>query len=66
MKMRLSMAAVFILACTLGGCYIYTDDPPQPVIIIPSGDTRVITREKAPQPPPAPSGAPAGAIGPPR
>ncbi len=66
MKKRISMVAVVIFACTLGGCYIYTDDPPQPVIIIPSGNTRVITRDRTPQPPPAPVGAPAGAIGPPR
>lgn len=52
-----------------GGCYFYsTENPPPPVVIFP-GDANVVVQPKGKVPSetrPAPSGPPAGEVGPPQ
>ncbi len=63
---------VLLLLCTayfliLNGCYIYTDEPlPHPVIIVPANSGGGVPAPAPPQDHPAPSGPPAGAVGPPQ
>ncbi len=63
---------ILLLLCTayfltLHGCYIYTDEPlPPPVIIIPATSDEGLPASAPPQDRPAPSAPPAGAVGPPQ
>ncbi len=65
MKTILFLLSGLIVCGFLGGCYVYTTNPiPSPIIVVPA--RVVVPTQGQPLPPPAPSGPPAGAIGPPR
>jgi hypothetical protein len=66
------LVAGLLAIASLGGCYIYTTEPPpQPVIIVPAQGTPAPAPQPQQQPaesdvPKAPVGAPAGEVGPPQ
>jgi hypothetical protein len=52
------------LAATLSGCYVYSDQPPLPPVLVVPAQTPVPAQQTVPVPPPAPVGPPTGEVGP--
>ena len=63
------LLAGLAMVLSFSGCYVYTTDPlPAPVIIVPPQGATVPPQQQAPASnvPKAPSGPPAGEVGPPK
>ncbi len=63
MILTLFLILAICLAATLGGCYVYSDQPPLPPVVVIPGQIQVLQPQPV-LPPPAPVGAPSGEVGP--